>query len=404
MKSRPETSISCKAGALLAALSSAARIVEKRTTIPILALVAISHDGDALAVVRSTDLERDAANHFECTSVLSDGKAFSIMVNPHVVCGILKTLGKSETVVLSALVEAGRARLSSGNTSVEFVAAMGMTADTFPAISPIAPGAVRGSVSMSADDLMRALRSCLVSASVEQTRYYLNGVLLQQIDGMIALTATDGHVLTQVKIKKTGDNIGNGQWIIPTKTGHEIVAMICDAGASGKVAIDVSDKVLSITLDGSKSTLISKLIDGTYPDYNRIIPQLGAQGSCTVRVKCADVVNITRRAIAVSSERGRAMKLTYGNKKGLTIEVHNPEGGKLRDFLPCEPEIGASSGSVGFNAKLFSNSVRSFGGADVSLQFSDPGSAMLMTSAKAKLSTLQVIMPMRVYLIALGWV
>jgi DNA polymerase-3 subunit beta len=253
----------------------------------------------------------------------------------------------------------------------------------------LAAGEVTHSFKVMAADLKRLIDKTQFAISTEETRYYLNGIYLH-IAGSggseaMRAVATDGHRLAQVELPLPDGSAGMPGIIVPRKTVGEVQRLIEDAEAEvgielapGKIRFSIGDVVLT-----------SKLIDGTFPDYSRVIP-LGNDKELKVDKK--DFEAAIDRVSTVSSERGRAVKLSLSNKR-LVLSVNNPDSGSATEEL--EVEYDADPLDIGFNSRYLLDIAGQIEGETAVLKLADPGSPTLIQDREAK-GALYVLMPMRV--------
>ncbi len=225
------------------------------------------------------------------------------------------------------------------------------------------------------------LSSVAFAISTEETRYYLNGVYLHPLDdGRLALVATDGHRLAKRELPY--DLAGLDGIIIPRKTVG-IIAKIMEGKAT------FSGSAQKIRFESEKVTLTSKLIDGTFPDYTRVIPSARDKKAI---VEAEALAKALDRVITVTSEKGRAVRFAFG-EGSIDLSVRNPDAGTAEDSLPYEGDIVME---IGFNAKYMADALNSIGGEMVELALQDAGDPAVIRSVPEQPGALCVVMPMRV--------
>ncbi len=245
------------------------------------------------------------------------------------------------------------------------------------------------SFKVSAADLKRLIEKTQFAISTEETRYYLNGIYLHTAasgkKATLRAVATDGHRLAQYELALPAGADGMPGVIVPRKTVAEVQRLIEDADA--EVAVDLSPAKIRFTI--GDVVLTSKLIDGTFPDYARVIP-LGNDKQLNVDKKEFEAA--VDRVSTVSSERGRAVKLSLGGGK-LTLSVTNPDSGSATEEI--EVEYKADPLDIGFNSRYLLDIASQIEGETAVLKLADPGSPTLIQDKDAK-GALYVLMPMRV--------
>jgi DNA polymerase-3 subunit beta len=253
----------------------------------------------------------------------------------------------------------------------------------------LAAGDLAHKFEISASDLKRLIDKTRFAISTEETRYYLNGIYLHIAErskkGTLRAVATDGHRLAQAEIERPKGADGMPGVIIPRKTVHELQRLI--EGSSDTVKLGVSPS--KIRFEIGTVTLTSKLIDGTFPDYGRVIPQSNDK---EMKVSNAEFMSAVDRVSTIASERGRAVKLNIAKNK-LTLSVNNPEGGSATEELAVD--YGASPIEIGFNARYLLDIAGQLEGEEARFLLADPGSPTMIKDG-ADTNALYVLMPMRV--------
>jgi DNA polymerase III subunit beta len=253
----------------------------------------------------------------------------------------------------------------------------------------LAAGDMSHSFKLGAADLKRLVDKTQFAISTEETRYYLNGIYLHSAGPakapMLRAVATDGHRLAQVELPLPPGANGMPGIIVPRKTVGEVQRLIEDTEA--EVAIELSQGKIRFTI--GDVVLTSKLIDGTFPDYARVIP-VGNDKELVVDKK--EFEQAVDRVSTVSSERGRAVKLSLSNGR-LVLSVTNPDSGSATEEI--EVEYAADPLDIGFNSRYLLDIAAQIEGESAVLKLADPGSPTLIQDKESK-GALYVLMPMRV--------
>jgi DNA polymerase III subunit beta len=362
---------------LLKCLGHVHRVVERRNTIPILGnvLIRAEHSGISL---KATDLDLEVIE----TIAAEVGPGGATTVPAHMFHDIVRKLPEGAQVVLEAsgdravlAIRAGRSRF---------------TLQTLPEsdFPDLAAADMTHSFKLPAGDLKRLIDKTQFAISTEETRYYLNGIYLH-VAGTEApklrAVATDGHRLAQLDLPLPEGAGGMPGIIVPRKTVGEVQRLI--ESSEAEVTIELSQGKIRFTLAGV--VLTSKLIDGTFPDYARVIP-VGNDKELVVDKK--EFEQAVDRVSTVSSERGRAVKLSIGNGK-LNLSVTNPDSGSAAEEI--EVDYGADPLDIGFNSRYLLDIAAQIEGEQAVLMLADPGSPTLIQDKNAK-GALYVLMPMRV--------
>ncbi|MGC5781520.1 DNA polymerase III subunit beta [Methylobacterium sp. NFXW15] len=364
--------------ALLRSLGHVHRVVERRNTIPILSNVLLRGEGSALQL-KATDLDIEVTESI-AADVPDPG---ATTVPAHVLYDIVRKLPDGAQVSLETG-EGGQMTIRSGRSRFALGA---LPEGDFP---DLATGEMPHGFEIAAADLKRLIDKTQFAISTEETRYYLNGIFLHvlEADGapVLRAVATDGHRLARVEIPAPPGSVGMPGVIVPRKAVAEIQKLLDDGGES--VGIDLSPAKIRLRFaDGL--TLISKLIDGTFPDYQRVIP---ANNDKRLTVERDTFARAVDRVSTISSERGRAVKLGLTDGK-LALSVNNPDAGSATEEL--DVDYGSSALDIGFNARYLLDITAQLEGDTALFKLADPGSPTLIQDREGA-SALYVLMPMRV--------
>jgi DNA polymerase-3 subunit beta len=365
-------------GELLRALGHVTSVVERRTTIPILSNVLLRASGSTVEF-KATDLEREVIEQAQA-EVSQPG---AVTVPAHMLHDIVRKLPDGAQVEFKREPEKDRLMLTSGSSRFALQA---LSADEFPDLTP---GEMSHTFEISAAELKRLIDKTRFAISTEETRYYLNGIYLHTANrpSGIALraVATDGHRLAQVEFDAPKGAEGMPGVIVPRKTVNEVHRLLEDTGASVQVGVSKA----KVRFEIGSVTLTSKLIDGAFPDYGRVIPQSNDK---ELRVSNAAFKSAVDRVSTIASERGRAVKLNLASDK-LVLSVNNPEGGSATE----EIDVGYSASplEIGFNARYLLDIAGQLESDDVVFKLADSGSPTVVRDS-ADDTALYVLMPMRV--------
>jgi DNA polymerase-3 subunit beta len=253
----------------------------------------------------------------------------------------------------------------------------------------LAAGDMTHKFALAGADLKRLIDKTQFAISTEETRYYLNGIYLHVAGSgksqTLRAVATDGHRLAQTDLPVPAGAAGMPGVIVPRKTVTEVQRLIEDSGA--EVGIELSSAKIRFSI--GDVVLTSKLIDGTFPDYARVIPS-GNDKELVVDKK--DFEAAVDRVSTVSSERGRAVKLSLSGGK-LILSVTNPDSGSATEEI--EVDYDGDPIDIGFNSRYLLDIAGQLDGEVAVLRLADPGSPTLIEDKDAK-GSLYVLMPMRV--------
>ena len=363
---------------LLKSLGHVHRVVERRNTIPILANVLIRADRSKLSL-KATDLDVEVID----TVAAEVGPGGSTTVPAHMFFDIVRKLPEGSQIVLESSGDRAALAIRAGRSR--------FTLQTLPEsdFPDLAPGEMTHKFSLKAADLKRLIDKTQFAISTEETRYYLNGIYLHAAASnktqTLRAVATDGHRLAQMELDLPKGATGMPGIIVPRKTVAEVQRLMEDNEA--EVAIELSPGKIRFTV--GDAILTSKLIDGTFPDYARVIP-LGNDKELVVDKKEFEAA--VDRVSTVSSERGRAVKLSVTSGK-LLLSVTNPDSGSANEELEVEYE--ADPIDIGFNSRYLLDIAAQIESEAAVLKLADPGSPTLIQDKESK-GALYVLMPMRV--------
>ena len=363
---------------LLKSLGHVHRVVERRNTIPILANVLVKADKGKLSL-KATDLDLEVID--SVAAEVSPGGATTVPA--HMFYEIVRKLPEGAQIVIEGSGDRAVLSLRAGRSR--------FTLQTLPEgdFPDLAAGEMTHSFKLAASDLKRLIDKTQFAISTEETRYYLNGIYLHAAGTAKAATlravATDGHRLAQVELPLPDGADGMPGIIVPRKTVGEVQRLI-ETG-EGEVAIELSAGKIRFSI--GDVVLTSKLIDGTFPDYARVIP---ANNDKSLIVDKKDFEAAVDRVSTVSSERGRAVKLSITGGK-LVLSVTNPDSGSATEELEVEYE--SDPLDIGFNSRYLLDIAAQIEGEVAVLKLADPGSPTLIQDKDAK-GALYVLMPMRV--------
>lgn len=365
---------------LLKALAHIQSVAEKRNTIPILANARIEVSRGKLSFT-ATDMEIAVVEEVPCQAV-RDGATTAPAATLY---EIVRKLPEGAEVELDLNTENGQLRLRAGKYGTSLVT---LPVEDFPAMTA---GQLPHRFKLGAQGLRGLIDRTRFAISTEETRYYLNGIYLHAATGatgpVLRAVATDGHRLARVEVDVPDGAAGMPGVIIPRKTVAELRKLIDEE--SGEVEIGLSDT--RIQFKAGAVTLTSKLIDGTFPEYERVIPK---DNDKILRVGVKDFSDAVGRVAAISSERSRPIKMSLATDL-LTLSAASPEQGTASEELDADRVKYASTPlEIGFQARYLSDITDQIDG-EVEFHFSD-GSAPTVVKDASDPSALYVLMPMRV--------
>jgi DNA polymerase-3 subunit beta len=363
---------------LLKSLGHVYRVVERRNTIPVLSNVLLKAEGSELHL-KATDLDLEM---FEKTAANVE-QSGATTVPAHMLYEIIRKLPSGSEVMLSIDEDNAKLSIRSGRSS--FTLQM-LPVEDFPDISA---GEFSHSFSCATGEIRALISQTQFAISTEETRYYLNGIFLHTVEEEgethLRAVATDGHRLARAQIGAPDGSQGMPGIIVPRKAVGEIQRLVEDPDAA--VHVELSDTKIRMSV--GETVLTSKLIDGTFPDYNRVIPTGNDKQLVMERSTFASAVD---RVSTISSERGRAVKLSLSEGQ-MVLSVNNPDSGTAEEEIAVQ--YSAEGIDIGFNAKYLLDITNQLSGDEATFMLSDPGSPTLIHDS-VQAGTIYVLMPMRV--------
>ncbi len=366
---------------LLRCLSHVQSVVERRNTIPILSNVLIEAAADGTVRIMATDLDLQVVETMSAVSVEGAG---AITVSAHLLFDIARKLPDGSQVSLETAdnrmtVKAGRSRFSLPT----------LPRDDFPMI---VEGDLPTSFELAASTLAQLVDRTRFAISTEETRYYLNGIFLHVSDEdqpTLKAAATDGHRLARYTLARPDGAEGMPDVIVPRKCVAELRKLLEEA-LDTNVLIDLSASKIRFTLGGEHGVVLtSKLIDGTFPDYSRVIP---TGNDKLLRLDPKSFYDGVDRVATIATEKTRAVKMALENDK-VTLSVTSPDNGTAAEEVPADYK--SDGFEIGFNANYLKDILAQIDGDTVELHLADAG-APTMIRQDEKSPALYVLMPMRV--------
>ena len=365
--------------ALLSALDRAGRVVERKNSIPILSNLLLRTQGLAL-VATGTDLDMEVTTRADA-EVSAPGET---TVPATMLGDFVRRLPADASVTLDEEPGKGRLTVRAGRSRATLNT---LPPADFPSFSA---GEFAARFSLPANTLLRMIERVSFAISSEETRYYLNGIHLHLADGedgpMLRAVATDGHRLALQEIVAPEGAQGMPAIILPRKAVSEITRL---AKVLNEEPVQIAVSATKIQMTAGVTTLTSKLIDGTFPDYLRVIPQGNGK---LATIDHAALAAAVERVGAISTDRGRAVKFSF-QSGSLGLSVRNADTGDATDDLDIAYE--AEPLEIGFNGSYVLDVLKVLPGAQARMALADPGSPTLIT-ADGHPDFRAVLMPMRV--------
>ncbi len=370
--------LSIERATLLKALAQAQSVVERRNTIPILANVLIEAEGNQVSL-RATDLDIEVVDRAPAMVE----RAGATTVSAVMLHEIVRKLPDGALVSLSEDSAAGRLTITAGRSTFSVAT---LPKEDFPVM---ASSEYSSNFAAKAPVLRRLFDKAKFAISTEETRYYLNGVYMHVSQGengkVLRCVATDGHRLARIDADLPAGAEDMPGVIVPRKTVGELRKLLEDDDAM--IAVSVSETKVRFATPAI--TLTSKVIDGTFPDYTRVIPTGNTR---KLEVDAAEFAKAVDRVATVSSERSRAVKLSLEEDR-LILSVNAPDSGAAEEELAVA--YGDERLEIGFNAKYLLEIASQVDRENAVFLFNTAADPTLMREGN-DLSAVYVVMPMRV--------
>ncbi len=365
--------IKAKRDDILGPLSAVSGIIERRHTLPILSNVLLERTGDAVAFL-ATDIEIQITAR---ANLGGAGETKALTVGARKLLDILRALPEGAEVALQQqdkrmVVKAGRSRFTLQT----------LPAEDFPRLAKPAADAARFSLAQKA--LRRLLGLVHYAMAQQDIRYYLNGLLMVVEDDRLKLVATDGHRLAYASLE-LGAKLPRQEAIVPRKTVIELTKLLADN--DDEVGIELSATQAGFRFGAVE--LVTKLIDGKFPDYTRVIP---TQHKNRLQIEREPLRQALQRAAILSNEKFRGVRWVLGDGS-LKIISSNAEQEEAQEEL--EVQYDGEGLDIGFNVNYLLDVLNNVPGSGLECHFGDAASSALITYAGEK-DFKYVVMPMRI--------
>jgi DNA polymerase-3 subunit beta len=365
-------------GALLKSLAHVQSVVERRNTIPILSNVLVEASDNALALT-ATDMDLSIVERV-AAAVAGRG---ATTVAAHTFFDIVRKLPEGAQVQIESTGDGGQVTLKAGRS--RFLLAT-LPKEDFPTMGA---GDLPNKFEIAAKELRSLIDRTRFAISTEETRYYLNGIYLHGTTSgdvkVLRAVATDGHRLARFEMPLPAGAADMPGVIVPRKAVGELRKLLEET--DDRVEVALSDAKIRFAF--GEVVLTSKLIDGTFPDYQRVIPTGNDKVMEVPKREFAEAVD---RVSTISSEKSRAVKLSLKNGM-LTLSATSPEAGSASEEL--EVKYGGSDLEIGFNSRYLLDIAQQIDGEGAQFALADAASPTLVRDV-ADASALYVLMPMRV--------
>jgi DNA polymerase-3 subunit beta len=364
--------------ALIKALGHVQSVVERRNTIPILSNVLLSAERGGVSFA-ATDLDMEIVD-FAPARVDTPGQ---ITAPAHTLYEIVRKLPEGAEVELRYTGEDPRLQIAAGRSRFSLPV---LPAGDFPVMSS---DGLSQRITVDTNDLIRLIDKTRFAISTEETRYYLNGLYLHTVgDGVrsqLRAVATDGHRLALAEMIAPEGAQGAPGVIVPRKTVQEARRLLEDAGET----VDLQLSAAKVRFEFGRASLTSKVIDGSFPDYMRVIPR---DNDKLLSVDIAVFAQAVDRVATISAEKSRSVKMAIAPGR-IVLTVRNMEAGQAVEEM--EADYDRESFEIGFNARYLLDVAAQIKGGSAEFRFADPASPTLVLDAEDE-GVQYVLMPLRV--------
>jgi len=365
--------VKAKRDEILGPLSAVSGIIERRHTLPILSNVLIDRSASSVSFL-ATDIEIQITAR---SSLAASGEAKAVTVGARKLVDILRALPDGAEVTLQQqdkrlLVKAGKSRFTLQT----------MPAEDFPRLAKPAGDVARFALPQKA--LRRLLGLVQYAMAQQDIRYYLNGLLMVVEDKQLKLVATDGHRLAFASLKLAGD-VPRQEVIVPRKTVLELSKLLADSDDEVKIEVSPAQAAFSF----GSIELVSKLVDGKFPDYTRVIP---TQHKNRLLIEREALRQALLRAAILSNEKFRGVRWVLADGS-LKIVSSNAEQEEAHEEI--EVKYSGDSLDIGFNVNYLLDVLNNVSGNEIECAFGDSSSSALISYSTEK-DFKYVVMPMRI--------
>ena len=366
-----------KRDVLLRSLNFVQGIVEKKNTLPILSNVLLNLKDNKLSIV-ATDLDIAFYDEISEVKILKEG---STTTSAAILYDILRKISSNAELNFELKTE-NKISLKSDNSDFNLLC---LPIDNFPQFNDEFEGQ---EILLNNNKFLRLLNKTKISISNDDTRHYLNGIFmhLTEAHGRHFLTgvATDSHRLSSSSLEI--ENIGNfSSFILPRKTVYQLCSLLTDT--SEKLSMQTSENKIKFTL--GSMTLISKVIDGKFPDYKKVVP---TDNQKSLILPCKDFINSIERVASVSLDRKEGVKLAI-DKENVQLSVNSANSGDGNEIIKAN--FNSDNLIISFNSKYLIDIASEVEDKNLKMNLKDSVSPVLVEDASDK-NSYYVIMPMKI--------
>ncbi len=369
--------ISIEKNSIFKTLSHVQSIVEKKNAIPVLSNILIEAK-DNILTLSATDMDVSITETVNC-NVIDPG---SVTVSAHTLYDIIRKIPEGNEIEFISN-DGKRFSIRSGNSKFSLAC---LPKEDFPIIEI---NQLKSELIIEAQVLLRLIDKTKFAISNEETRYFLNGIYFHKKNienkEFLCLVATDGHRLAKIEFSDVKDLSNLPGVIIPKKTINELCKLLSDCNTSVKINLDPSKIIFYI----DKTILISKLIDGNFPDYEKVIPKNNNNILTINRNMFCEAID---RVSTITDDRSPSIKFKLLQNLMNMSSIDEKSGSATEDI---ETKYEGQKIDIGFNSKYILEMINNLDDEDVVLKFSDSNSPVIASESSSP-NLIYVLMPMRV--------
>ncbi len=372
--------IKCKREELMKGIQTVQSVVGTKSTLPVLANVLLEAKGKRMDMT-ATDLEVGV----RCSINVEVSRPGAITVPAKTLSEVVRELPSEEVNI--GVDDKGRVKISSGQAIFNL---MGLPKEDYPALPTFKTD---GEFSIERELLSDMIRKTIFSVSQDETRYVLCGIYLRVDKGKLRMVSTDGRRLSYISRDAEIEKKREARIIIPTKAVNELNRILAQSATKeeeerkGKVRISIEENQVSFMIDDT--VLISRLIEGHFPNYEQVIPR---SSEIKLKINTEQLLQATRRVALLTTEKSNAVR--YSLKKNRLVITANTEGlGEARDTVGIEYAGGEME--IAYNPQFLMSVLRNIGCEEVSLELTNSLNPCLIRPTTGE-DYISIVMPMRI--------
>ena len=362
---------------LLKSLGNAYGIIEKKTTLPILSNILIEANNGNIKIT-ATDLDIIYSEEIKAIEIKKEG---STTTSATILYDILRKLETNSNVELTLQSE-NKLKLISKNSKFNLLC---IAPNNFPLLEE---DIKQTTYEIASNKLLKLLNKTKISISSDETRHYLNGIYLHKVvlgdKAFICGVATDSHRLSSSSLE-IDSNINIDSIILPKKTIFQLISLL----EQNVDAVTISNNKSKIKFKINNSVLISKVIDGRFPDYSKVVPK---DNDKILQIKLNEFRNSVERVATVSTDKKEGLKMLISKEK-LQLSVNSPNSGEGTENINAK--FNSEEMSISFNSRYLIDIASQIENESIVISLKDPGSPVLIKDLSDK-NSFHVVMPMKI--------